>query len=85
MALDDLITSWSGIAYRHLPARSPYGVLDFRSAGRAVDNRWNDQRAPTLYLASDIGVVIAEFGRHFEQNRTPTLARGPCRPYHLSP
>ena len=74
MVLDDLVTPWSGIAYRHLPAQSPYGILDFRFAGHAADNRWNDQGAPTLYLAGDIGVAIAEFGRHFEQNRTPALA-----------
>jgi len=76
VALDDLIATWSGVAYRHLPAQSPYDVLDFRFAGRSADNRWNDQGAPTLYLASDIGVVIAEFGRHFDQNRVPDLGRG---------
>lgn len=75
MALDDLIVPWSGVAFRHLPSQSPYGVLDFRFAGQSADNRWNNQGAPTLYLASDIGVAIAEFGRHFDKDRTPALAR----------
>jgi RES domain-containing protein len=76
MALDDLITSWSGIAYRHLPAQSPYSVLDFRFAGRSADNRWNDQGASTLYLAGDVGVIIDEFGRHFAQSRAQGLRSG---------
>lgn len=75
MALDDQIASWSGPAYRHLPAESPYAVLDFRFAGRSAENRWNDQGATTLYLASDIGVAIAEFGRHFDENRSSSLGR----------
>lgn len=40
-------------------------MLDFRFAGRQGNNRWNDQAQPTLYLASDPGVLIAEWGRHF--------------------
>lgn len=29
---------------------------------------------PTLYLAGDVGVVIAELGRHFRHDRDPGLA-----------
>lgn len=71
MALDDLLTPWAGTAYRHLPAASPFSALDFRFAGRSKENRWNEQGEPTLYLASDVGVAIAEFGRHFQVSRTP--------------
>lgn len=76
MALDAFVVPWSGVAYRHLPAGALYDVLDFRYAGRSADNRWNRQGEPTLYVAGDVGVVIAEFGRHFEVNRAPALAGG---------
>jgi RES domain-containing protein len=64
---------WSGAALRHIPADSPFGVLDFRFAGRGADNRWNEPGQPTLYLAGDEGVLIAEWGRHFATNRTDRL------------
>lgn len=73
LPLDDWLAPWTSIAFRHVPAGSPYHVLDFRYAGRGLDNRWNEPGEPTLYLASDVGVVIAEFGRHFEVHRTPPL------------
>lgn len=58
---------------RHVPAGSPFGVLDFRFAGQSADNRWNEQGSPTLYLAGDEGVLIAEWGRHFAVQRAPGL------------
>lgn len=68
------LARWSGVGYRHLPSGAGYDILDFRFAGLSADNRWNIPGEPTLYLAGDIGVTIAEFGRHFEENRTPGLA-----------
>jgi RES domain-containing protein len=56
---------WIGTAYRHIPAGSARDVLDFRLAGQQPDNRWNGPREPTLYLAGDPGIMIAEWGRHF--------------------
>jgi RES domain-containing protein len=50
-------------------------VLDFRFAGRGADNRWNDEGVPTLYLAGDEGVLIAEWGGNFATIRTPQLDR----------
>jgi RES domain-containing protein len=49
-------------------------VLDFAYAGRASDNRWNRKGQPTLYLAGDIGVALAEWSRHFAENTNPALA-----------
>lgn len=63
----------SGAALRHIPANSPYDVLDVRFAGRGADNRWNEPGSPTLSLAGDEGVLIAEWGRHFALNRAPHL------------
>jgi RES domain-containing protein len=67
---------WSGEAFRHLPDGSPFGVLDFRFASLAANNRWNFQGEPTLYLAGDYGVALAEFARHLTTNRSlkPSLS-----------
>ncbi|CAN5495072.1 hypothetical protein BH09CHL1_BH09CHL1_11410 [soil metagenome] len=73
MSLQSHFAPWSGQAYRHIPAGSQYDVLDFRFAGRSSNNRWNSQRHPTLYLAGDEGVLIAEWGRHFEVDRSLDL------------
>ena len=73
MTLAGHLKSWSGAALRHIPAGSPLDVLDFRYAGRGADNRWNESGSPTLYLAGDEGVLIAEWGRHFATNRTAQL------------
>ena len=73
MALSDHLQPWSGVAWRHIPADSPYDVLDFRFAGRSAENRWNEQGAPTLYLAGDEGVLVAEWGRHFQTDRSARL------------
>ena len=67
--LHNLIVPWQGDVYRHIPADSRFNVLDFRFAGVSRDNRWNSAGEPTLYLASDRGVVIAEFGRHYVEER----------------
>lgn len=69
------IRPWTGSACRHIPDGSPYGVLDTRFATRARDNRWNRQGEPTLYLARDHGVLIAEFARHLQYLRTEEIGR----------
>ncbi len=73
MSLDDLLAPWTGDALRHIPAGSPFDVLDLRFAGVGAENRWNDPGQPTLYLAGDPGVLIAEWGRHFALNRASHL------------
>jgi RES domain-containing protein len=73
VSLGDLTRPWRGNAYRHIPAGSKLDVLDFRFAGRGGENRWNEPGQPTLYLAGDEGVLIAEWGRHFAVDRDPSL------------
>lgn len=73
MSLDDRLAPWSGVTFRHIKTGATYDVLDFRYAGRGADNRWNEPGEPTLYLAGDVGVVIAEFGRHFADALSPAL------------
>ena len=75
MPLTDLLQPWSDAALRHIPADSPLGVLDFRFAARSPKNRWNTQGSPTLYLAGDEGVLIAEWGRHFAVRRVSGMER----------
>lgn len=79
MSLSSRLAPWSGTVYRHLPSgvTRKADVLDFRYAGRASDNRWNVKGDPTLYLAGDIGVALAEWVRHFVENTNPALARMP--------
>ncbi len=66
---------WRGTGLRHIPAGSRYGVLDTRFAGVARDNRWNEPGDPTFYVASDLGVAVAEFGRHMVEERGAGGAR----------
>ena len=66
--LADLLRSWRGTAFRHIPAGSPFKVLDTRFAQIAADNRWNTVGEPTFYLAGDLGVALAEFGRHLRED-----------------
>ena len=85
MALDRFITAWSGTAYRHIPEGGGYRLLDFSRAGLSAENRWNEPGEPTVYLASDKRVVVAEIGRHLEESSAPTLTplRRPRRIYRL--
>lgn len=51
-------------------------------AGSERAQRWSDAGAPTVYLASDIGVALAEWGRHVpvDEGREPSgLWRVPVR------
>ncbi len=43
-------------------------------AGLGKLNRWNVPGEPTLYLAGDEGVLITEWGHHFNTNRPAELA-----------
>ena len=81
MSLRDKIVSWSGAAYRHLPetVTQAADVLNFSYAGRSSDNRWNVKGEPTLYLAGDVGMALAEWSRHFVENTNPALATVPVR------
>jgi RES domain-containing protein len=79
LAIADFIQPWIGDVYRHIPNGSPFPVTDFRFAGRSPDNRWNDVGEPTLYLASDPGLAIAEFARHLARDYAPNLLHQPLQ------
>jgi RES domain-containing protein len=72
---DRFLKPWGGTACRHIPDGAAYDILDFRLAGRNHENRWNVYGEPTLYLASDHRVAIAEFARHFHEEVSPSEGR----------
>jgi len=72
--VQEFIQPWSGQAVRHIP-QGPHDVYDFSRAGLAADNRWNRQGDPTLYLACDRSVALAEWARHLREERSPLLAQ----------
>lgn len=72
--LQPFIQPWLGYAVRHIP-NGAYDVYDFSRTGMAVDNRWNVQGEPTLYLASEKDVALGEWARHFKVERSETLAK----------
>jgi hypothetical protein len=76
MSLQDYLKSWSGYAVRHIPDNPsrPYDIYDFTYCGKSEENRWNVAGEPTLYLAKEKDVALAECARHFQINRTPSLA-----------
>lgn len=51
-----------------------YDIYDFSYCGRATENRWNVAGEPTLYLAQEKDVALAEYARHFRVDRAPALA-----------
>ena len=63
-ALASLLKPWTGVGLRHIPSGAAHGILDPTHAARSRRNRWNEAGTPTFYFASDIAVVVGEFGRH---------------------
>lgn len=68
-SLADRIRPWAGTGFRHIPADAGRDIRDLRYAGRRSSGRWHWQGQPTLYLASDAAVAIAEFARHLAVDR----------------
>jgi RES domain-containing protein len=68
---------------RHRPASSTRSVLDDEYLGQAPDHRWSRFGTRAYYLAADIGVIVAEYGRHIAielfEGRSERLARAVFR------
>lgn len=64
---------WRGRVYRHIPAGSPFGLLDTHLAARSHENRWNVPGEPTLAFAGNHGGMADELSRHFQRDRDPAL------------
>jgi RES domain-containing protein len=82
MSLQPYIQPWSGYAVRHIPdtPEKNYHIYNFSYCGRSNENRWNVAGEPTLYLAREKDVALAEYARHFQVDRTVGLARKTYRP-----
>jgi hypothetical protein len=63
VTLDAALPPCIGSAYRHINAGRD--VREFSRAGLYGKNRWYAPDEPTLYLAGDVGVAVAEWGRRF--------------------
>ncbi len=74
--LEKYIVPWSGFALRHIPYSEDkqYDVYNFSYCGKSSENRWNVAGQPTLYLAKEKDVALAELARHFQVDRTLSLA-----------
>jgi RES domain-containing protein len=60
-----LLTTWQGIAFCHVPADEPVR-LDRLVTSDGSDDRWNRAGEPTLYLALDPGTALGELARHVD-------------------
>ena len=49
-------------AYCHVPDGGPFSPRELARSDEP--ERWSGPRQPTIYLAGDVGVAIAELGRH---------------------
>jgi len=60
--LGRLVRSYAGRLYVHVPLDRPFDPDALPSSD--PDDRWSTPAEPTIYLSSDPGVAIAEYGRH---------------------
>ncbi len=77
MPISSFIKPWSGFAVRHFPEPAKGQTIDpfdFSWCGKSSENRWNVLGEPTLYLAQEKDIALAEYARHFKVNRSPGLA-----------
>jgi RES domain-containing protein len=58
----------------HVPGDVPIDLDRLAQAGDASD-RWNGPGEPTVYLASDPGVALAEYARHHAPDGSATVDR----------
>lgn len=78
MPISSFIKPWANFAVRHFPEPTEgkaIDPLDFTWCGKSSENRWNVLGEPTLYLAQEKDVALAEYARHFQVNRSPGLGK----------
>lgn len=54
-----------GVAFCHVPADEPVR-LDRLASTDGDNDRWNRAGEPTVYLATDLGLAVAELARHLD-------------------
>jgi RES domain-containing protein len=60
-----LRSHFRGVAFCHVPADEPIRLERLVSTD-GEDDRWNRTGQPTVYLATELAIAIAEFARHLE-------------------
>jgi RES domain-containing protein len=63
-----LRTSFRGIAWCHVPADQPVRLEKLVTVD-GDDDRWNRPGEPTVYLATEPALALAELARHLEPGR----------------
>ncbi len=66
--------SFHGVAFCHVPADEPIR-LEKLVADDGGDDRWNVRGEPTVYLATEPAVAIAELARHLDLGPADDLVR----------
>jgi hypothetical protein len=66
MPIGDFARPWSDTALRHRPSSSSRSILDDEYLGQQHDNRGSGVGVRAWSFASDIGLVVGEYGRHVE-------------------
>jgi RES domain-containing protein len=69
-----LQTSFAGVAWCHVPADQPVR-LDKLVTVDGDDDRWNRPGEPTVYLATEPALALAELARHLEPGGTAEPVR----------
>jgi hypothetical protein len=66
MSRDVQLVAFAGDAFRSVPGDRPFD-LDALVSQDDDNDRWNRPGEPTIYLALDAGVALAEAGRHMNE------------------
>jgi RES domain-containing protein len=59
-----LLRPYGGPAFCHVPAGEPLDLSKLAERDGDDGDRWNEPDEPTIYLALDLGVALAEYARH---------------------
>ena len=70
----NLLTSWRGTAWCHVPADEPLDPRRLVTSG-GDDDRWNGPGEPAVYLAVEAPTAVAELARHLRVPLDPASAR----------
>lgn len=59
-----MLRPYRGPGFCHVPATEPLDLSRLAERDGDDDDRWNEPDQPTIYLALDLAVALAEYARH---------------------
>lgn len=68
------LATYRGPAFCHVPADAPLDLSKLAESD-GDDDRWNAPGQPTIYLALDVAVALAEYARHVTSDDARRLLR----------